>query len=341
MGERTDGTENPAAAGERTPGRTHGTYGGRLRSRTVALLPLILILGAVSRYTETRTGVDPVTRSATTTITAFVLAAMIHAGRRFTRRNADPAVAVLPRGAALRVLAVGTFGVAAPLTLLAWSRYTLSPNAVGVMLAVTTLLLAFRSRRREAAIAALMLTGSALLVIGRLLGLGFPPVRAAYLSIVSGAVLNFENAATAIAAVLVAGALATILYRKVVEEDIAARPGTLSLLLLPAAVGTSTIALTTGSAVRGEPVWHMVSGAVALATLAAIVTLVRRSTPLTAATGALAAFLPMVLVSARLQGAPLTTPMRIGAALVIVAAIANRITLRKTTRSQAEKRGDR
>jgi hypothetical protein len=63
------------------------------------------------------------------------------------------------------------------------------------------------------------------------------------------------------------------------------------------------------------------------ATLSTLVTLVRRSSSLLAAILALASFLPAVFVTSRLQGAPFTTPMRLGAFIILAVVLVVRRTL--------------
>lgn len=316
----------------------------RLRGRTVALLPALLALGAISRYAESRTGTDPGERTAGAVVIALMLVAALCAGRAIRRGRRERSMDVTTaRPTVLAILTTGTLGLGAPLALIAWSRHTLNPNAVGVAAVVTVLFLARRSGRRNLLIAAAAISGTALLVVGRTTGLGFPPVRAAYLSIVSGAVLNLGEALVAIAAVIAAGALTAFLHRRIANAPYIAEARTLLLLLLPAALVTTGAALLDGhtAALRGEMLWTVVAGGTALAQLATIITLVRRSSQLAAAIGVLVAFLPAIVVSSRLQGAPLTTPMRIGAVLVIAAALLLRRTLGSPSRDGTDDSGDR
>lgn len=328
---------DPVATGTGTAaGAARGTFVKRLRGRTVALIPSLLALGALSRYTETRTGGGPVTHTAASTALALLLAATLAAARRglARRRNYRATTSITPVDA-LRTAGVGLLGLGIPLSLLAWSRHILSSNAVAVVSIMAVLLLALPSGRRDKALAVAAIFGAVLLIVGRTIGLGFPPVRAVYLGIVSGAVVDLAKAGTAIGGLVVAGALTAFLYRRLSSLEISASPDALALLLAPAAAAVVTAATVGGATgnqffARDAIFWHLVAGAAALGTLSALVTLVRRSSPLTAAIVALTSFLPATFVTSRLQEAPFTAPMRLGTFILIAVVLVVRRTLPRT-----------
>jgi hypothetical protein len=267
-----------------------------------------------------------------------MLAVALAAGRLgLARRRNDRADVSTTRVDGLRIATLGLFGLGLPLSLLAWSRHILSSNAIAVVSIVAVLLLALPSGRKDRALAVAAISGAALLVLGRTVGLGFPPVRAVYLSIVSGAVVDLAKAGVAIAGVAVAGLLTAFLYRRIPSLNVSARPGALALLLAPATAATLVLALTVGDTTTGSQivardaiVWYLVAGAAGLATLSTLVTLVRRSSPLTAAIVTLASFLPAAFVTSRLQGAPFTAPMRLGTFIILAVVLVVRRTLPRT-----------
>jgi hypothetical protein len=315
---------------------TDGCLRRRVRERTIILLPVLFLLGGLSRYAEIHTRTALHGRALVTTTTALVGALLLYAGNNLLERRRKTPRTPLVLSERLSTLMLGVIGIGLPISLLTWSRHTLTVNASAVVLAVGVVCLAPRAERRSVLLAVSTLAGIALLVVGRALHTGFPPARAVYLSIVSGAVLNYGAAVRAFVAVIVAGTLTAYFYRNIPVRGLATEPRRLVLLLAPAPV----CVLLTGLAVNarvldGVDPWSLIGGVSALASVAALITLVRRTTPLIGAITMLAALLPAIVVTSWSHGALLTAPMRIGA-LFVIAAVLN---LRHLLKRQQAARG--
>lgn len=299
-----------------------------MHTRTVALIPAMLLLGAVGRYAQLRSATSPSEHSA---FALAIAAAAAFGGSVLVARRRIESVRRTTREI-LEVIAGGAIGIGIPALILAWSRGILNSNAGGILLAAPVALLAVPFRRsRTAAVAGAALLGSLLLIVGRTAGIGFTPVRAAYLSVVSGAVIDLARAATALGALMVAGVAAALFYRRVGANDAYARPASVALLLAPAAAMSMLYAtLFSGLDPGNLDVWSLVSGVCVAVHTAAVVVLVRRTTPLLGATAALTTFLPAVIVTSRVQGAALTSTMRVGAVLVIATVVLLRKAVRET-----------
>lgn len=316
----------------------------RLRRKTVALIPLTLLLGAFSRYAELRSSTPPTQRSAIAFTVAFGVALVAAlAGGVPTMRGRTPSPRVrTTRHERVAVLAMGTSGIAVPAAILAWSRGILNQNSLGIALLVPALVLAACERKARATVAAtIAAVGTTLLIVGRTSGLGLPPARTVYLSIVSGGIIDIGRAAGALGGLLFAGVLTAHFYRRI-HDDVPGGAVAIALLLGPAAalLAVQTILLP-DEAPGNVDAWSIASGFAVLVATISVLTLVRRTTPFIGATTALAAFLPAVVVTVRSQDTALTPPMRVGAVLIVTLVLLLRRAVRTIADGETARRTDR
>lgn len=239
-----------------------------------------------------------------------------------------------------RILMLGFLGIGMPISLVSWSRSTLTANAAAIVLIVGVACLALRAERKGFLVAVCAIAGTVLLVIGRPLSTGFAPVRALYLSIVSGAVLNYRATVVALVGVVAAGVLTAHLYRRISKLGLTSEPRHLVLLLAPAPFCTALAGFATkGTKFYAFDTWLIVGGFTTLASTAATLTLIRRTTPLVGAIAALTTFLPAVAITSRAHEASFTAPMRIGAVLVVASTLALRRLIAETQARRASAGG--
>lgn len=309
-----------------------------MKHRVAFLIPLIALLAGLQRrsFLETPTGSRTWQFAAgvhaTAAIVAAVTAAIIarKAARRPHRKSGtprEPVVAATTSAEPRRLqrdAAAGLIGLAIPAALTAWASGRLGHSFV--LLALLVPLLVLRDQTTGKIAAATVTGGVALLALGKVAGLGLGPVPAAYFLLTVGGTRPGSATGIALLALLTSAVLTARLLKTLAH--VGNTPAGPMVLLLPGALLLPALAAADGYLPTFTP-WTFVAGAATTSTIICATRLSRTAGPRSTALALAAGALPVSFVTARFNDVPLTTPMRIGAGLVIVGAFLTVRTLRR------------
>lgn len=329
--------------------------------RTALLIPVVALLAGVSRRafletpTGTRTWQYPASIHLLGLLTALLLAGILLLSGRLlsgrllsagttTRRRQTPEASEVAIGdgrSVRELLTLGTTGLLLPALLTAWASTKLTHAFTLLTLLVPLLLLRRRRAGTRAGIPnALVGAGVALLALGKAAGLGLGPVPAAYFTLTVGGTRPGTETLVAVAA-LVVGATLTARFLRALSltstDHNQAR--TTAMLLAPAGTAVPVLSLIDGH----PPVidaWTLTAGIALAATLLCVTRIARRIGPHGAAIALVAGALPASFATARFNDVPLTTPMRIGAFLLICGTVAAARAARRAASGDANPAGD-
>jgi len=324
--------------------------------RTTLLVPIVALLAGVSRraYLETPTGTRtwqyPASIHLLGLLTALLLSGILVLYRRLPaagttthRRQTTEAseVAINDGRRARELLTLGTTGLLLPVLLTAWASTKLAHAFILLMLLVPLLLLRGRRDGTRAGIpSALVAAGVALLALGKASGLGLGPVPAAYFTLTVGGTRPGTDTLLAMVA-LGAGAALTTRFLRALSLTSTDRDRTRTTAMILAPVGT---ALPVLALIDGYPpvidAWTITAGIAVAATLLCIARIARRLGPHGAAIALAAGALPASFATARFNDVPLTTPMRIGAFLMICGTVTAARAARRAAPGDANHAGD-
>lgn len=314
----------------------------RIAKRHVLLLPALVVLAAAQQYVMSQAGLFTAGNVATASVAALLLCLPLCL-LPSTRSTFAGRLHAHGRGEALDALRTGLLGIAVPVILLTWSREVLTQNAFGLAAIVTAVTAAGVTCRRDKGRAVLLATGLAvigtlLLIGGRMHSMNFTPARSLYLGLVSGGVTDLRRSLPALLGVVTAGFLLLLLHTKAAGSH-RHTAGSIPFVLLPVALGSTAYAMVTGT--EGISPWYVLGGVSALLQLVLLQRIARLAGPTTSAVTALVSFLPFTIVHARMQDMIITSSMKVGAGLVILAGIVLRRILKQVNPGTAPEKADR
>jgi len=293
----------------------------------VLLLPLIAVMAGIQRraFLETPTGSRVWQYVAGVSLLGFVVALLVATLTRVlplaSRRVSWSLDWPLDLRGDRKLVKAGTSGLLLPMMLTAWASAR-TAHTFTVLLLLVPLLALHRGVKGPRSVLPLLLVsaGVVFLSLGKVAGLGLGFAPSMYFVLTVGGVRPGPGTLLGVAALVSAAVLTARFLRTFPGVVPLARGGRSAALLLAPCVFVLSVFSFVGGYLPVVNFWTLAAGAAIVATLLAFKALIRISGPVAASMALAVGALPASVATARFNEVPMTTPMRIGALLLVVGA---------------------